>query len=112
MLRESSLATNTPLDLASITDPRRDPLIPAGRELLDLADAALGVDGRSLTDARKALEDALGYRALVDAAAVFATFEMMNRVAEGTGIPIGRGRLASTSQIRAEAGLNALHGDW
>lgn len=112
MLRESSLATDTPHDLASVTDPRRDPLIPGGRELLDLADAALGLGGYSMTDARKALKAELGYAALVDAAAVFATFEMMNRVAEGTGISIGKGRMKSTADVRAASGIDAIRPDW
>ena len=107
MLRESSLATSTPLDLAAITDRTVDPLVPGGPALLDLVDAILlGSDGGAA--ARRAVSDQLGPAALVDAAAVFATFEMMNRVADGTGIPMGRGRLASTADVRAAAGVDYL----
>ncbi len=108
MLRESGLAGNTPIDLAAITDRTVDPLLPAGRLLLDLTDAALSDDDARLATLRTAVADELGFDGLVDIAAVFATFEMMNRVADATGIPIGRGRLASTAQVRAAAGLDAM----
>ncbi len=108
MLRESCLATDTPHDLMAVTDRARDPLIPAGMPLLDLVDATLDGTPERLAAARSAVLDELGHAALVDVAAVFATFAMMNRVADGTGIPVGRGRLASTADIRAAAGLDAL----
>ena len=111
MLRESSLATNTAHDLMAVTDRSRDPLIAGGTGLLDLADAALGLAEDDLGAARQRVTTELGPEALVDAAAVFATFEMMNRVADGTGIPVGRGRLASTADIRQAANLDALRHD-
>ena len=111
MLRESSLASNTPHDLMAVTDRRVDPLIPAGAALLDLADAARNGTADELTAARVSVAAQLGHEALVDAAAVFATFEMMNRVADGTGIRVGRGRLAATADIRAAAGLDSLRHD-
>lgn len=111
MLRESSLASTTDVDLAAITDRAADPLLPSGRLLLDLTDAALGHDAARLASLRTTAADELGFDGLVDVAAVFATFEMMNRVADATGIPIGRGRLASTAEVRAAAGLDAMHHD-
>ena len=111
MLRESSLAENTPLDLRALQDRTKDPLTPAGPVLLSLVDAALLGSDEDLAAARLAVETELGRDALVDAAAVFATFAMMNRVAGGTGIQIGKGRLASTADLRAEAGLDAIRHD-
>ncbi|HSF84485.1 MAG TPA: hypothetical protein VLG28_02340 [Acidimicrobiia bacterium] len=111
MLRESSLAENAPLDLSALRDRTKDPLVPGGATLLALVDAALLGTASDLNRARSAMVTELGHDALVDAAAVFATFAMMNRVAEGTGIPVGKGRLASTADLRAEAGLDAIRHD-
>jgi hypothetical protein len=109
MLRESSLANSTPLDLAAINDRTLDPLTPGGLAILDLVDATLGVTQLPHDMAlRRALAD-FGAEAVVDMAAVFATFEMMNRVADGTGIPMGRGRLASTAEVRTAAGIDHLY---
>jgi hypothetical protein len=49
---------------------------------------------------------ALGGPALADAAGVIGTFEMMNRIAEGTGMPVGRDALASTEDLREALGLD------
>ena len=62
--------------------------VPGGNELIDLVDAYF--DGteeeRELT--RDEVLEELGPESLFDAATVFGNFEMMNRVAEGTGIGI------------------------
>lgn len=109
MLRESSLANSIPLDLAAITDRTKDPLTPAGNEILDLVDATAAAVPARLEHARQRALEVLGPEGVVDAAAVYATFEMMNRVADGTGIPMGRGRLASTAAVRTEAGVDHLY---
>jgi hypothetical protein len=109
MLRESSLAQSTPLDLAAVTDRTLDPLTPAGVVILDLVDATLGVTQLPHGEALSRALSKLGADAVVDTATVFATFEMMNRVADGTGIPMGRGRLASTADVRAAAGIDHLY---
>ncbi|MEY4607067.1 MAG: hypothetical protein ACO3S5_06130 [Ilumatobacteraceae bacterium] len=54
-------------------------------ELLEFTDAIAGYDDAALTEARSALERAAGIEFMVDAAAVAANFEMMTRVADGTG---------------------------
>ena len=41
----------------------------------------------------------------VDAAAVFANFEMMNRVAEGTGIPVPRQAIEQEAEMMGVLGL-------
>lgn len=105
LLRASSLAHNDPVDLAALTDPTRDPLVPAGVEILTFVDANATGDAVSRLRTRRALLEAVGPAGLVDAAATFAVFEMMNRVADGTGIPVGRGRLARSKELLALAGL-------
>jgi hypothetical protein len=104
MLRESAEATSIPLDARSIIDPAIDPLIAAGKPLLAFVDAALSGDG--LEEARANLTAEVGWDGTVAAAGVIGNFEMMNRVADATGISVSRGALARTAQWRAELGLD------
>ena len=50
--------------------------------------------------------EALGPSALVDAAAIVATFNAIDRVADSTGIPIDEARLAPTAEFREQLGIN------
>lgn len=93
-----------PLDPRAITDASVDPLTTGGTDLLGFVDAVLGrgeVEG-----ARARLQGSLGPDAVVDAAGVIANFEMMNRIAEGTGMPVGKGSLARTEEWRSMVGLD------
>jgi hypothetical protein len=56
--------------------------------LVELVDSVVDGGDSRRQEARDALLEALGPESFVDAAAVFGNFQMMNRVAEGTGIPI------------------------
>ncbi len=56
--------------------------------MVELVDSVVHDDNSRRREARDAVLEELGPESLVDAAAVFGNFEMMNRVAEGTGIPI------------------------
>lgn len=104
MLRASAEATDTPLDPRFVTDPAVDPLVPGGGVLVDFVDATLAGDPADAT--RRAVIDVLGEGGLVDAAGVIANFEMMNRIADGTGMPVGGGRLAQTEEFRALTGVD------
>lgn len=80
------------LDLRAIGDPTIPSGIPGGGDLLALVDACLATDDPDgdFATAHARIRTELGDAALVDAAAVFGNFQMMNRIAEGTGIPIAR----------------------
>ena len=67
--------------------------VPGGRELIGLVDAFLLGPEETRERARSAVIDVLGPEAMFDAATVFGNFEMMNRVAEGSGIGISAQRL-------------------
>jgi len=110
MLRASAAATDQPIDLRAVTDRSIDPGISGGSELLRLVDAAL-VASHELEAARQAVVATLGPEALVDAAGVIGTFEMMNRIADGTGMPVGRGALARTEDLRQELDLDRFRHD-
>jgi hypothetical protein len=89
MLRASVQHTGQPADLRSIADVTRDPLLPAGRELRDLTDAAVLRDPYERDVALPALVAAAGEPAAVRSAAVAGNFEMMNRLLDGIGVGPG-----------------------
>lgn len=93
MLRASSEQTQAKLDLRAISGATDDPLLPAGRELLNFTSALVGRDDIALDGARKALLVALGPAAAVAAAACAGNFQMMNRLLDSTGVPLPRDRM-------------------
>jgi len=109
MLRASTEVTSTPLDPRSITDRSVDPLLPDGSILLDFVDAALIGDDSERSATRSAVLAVVGPTGLVDAAGVIANFEMMNRIADATGMPVGKGTLKRTAEWRDLIGINGLN---
>lgn len=106
-LRWSGEELGYTIDITGVADTRVDVGVPAGRSLMGLVDAFLLGSGR-VEEARRALIDEAGDEAFVDAAAVFANFEMMNRVAEGTGIPVPPQAVERESEMMNELGLYDL----
>jgi hypothetical protein len=104
MLSWSVAATNQQIDLLPIADGRGDPLLPGGTELIAFVNATLSGAGTSA--ARAAVAKALGERAAVDAAAVIGNFEMMNRIADGVGMPVGPGTRKRMAGVVAKLGLD------
>jgi hypothetical protein len=80
--------------------------IPHGRILIAFAEAVLGNGLLDLNKARQALSLALGEAAMVDAAAVAAGFNAIDRVADGTGIPIDEERVKATAELRQDLGID------
>lgn len=109
MLRASAEATTTPLDPRAITDRSVDPLLPGGRLLLDLVDAVLLGSALDREVVRPAVLGELGPTGLVDAAAVIANFAMMNRIADATGMPVGKGTLERTAGWRRLIGIDRFN---
>jgi hypothetical protein len=109
MLRASAEVTTTPLDPRSITDRAVDPLLPSGTVLLDFVDAVLTGDSPRRSAARIAVLEQLGPTGLVDASGVIANFEMMNRIADATGMPVGKGTLKRTAQWRKLIGIDPFN---
>ncbi len=48
----------------------------------------------------------MGHEALVDTAAIIATFNAIDRVADATGIPLEEDKAAMTVHMRAQLGIN------
>ena len=85
MLSWSSSESGAQADLSAIVEGDGDAGLPLGAELVAFADAIAGWDDAVLATAREALVAAAGTAFMIDAAAVAANFEMMTRVADGTG---------------------------
>ena len=104
MLRESSKVFGYDVDIRAVTDPSIDPGLPHGSLLVAFSDAVLG---RHDVDAlRSELVEAIGDEGLLGAAGVIGNFSMMNRIADATGMPVGRGFLAATEDVRKLLGLD------
>ncbi len=87
-LRWSGEVHGYEIRIEGIADPAVDVGVPGGLALVGLVDRMVERDISARQQARMAVLEELGPEALVDAAAVFGNFEMMNRVAEGTGIAV------------------------
>jgi len=105
MLGSSIEALGHLIDYLAITDRSVDPLIPGGSRLLDFVDAVLARSSGELSEARGELQAALGWNATVDAAGVIGNFEMMNRIADATGMPIGTGQRRGSAEMIDRLGL-------
>ncbi|MEE8456949.1 MAG: hypothetical protein V3S28_02770 [Acidimicrobiia bacterium] len=109
MLRVSALAFRYDLNIAAIGDPSLPIGIPGGNALLALVDAAMASSRDDVADTQTAIIDTLGPESLVDAASVFGNFEMMNRVAEGTGISIPAHAIERAKDTIDELGIDSFH---
>lgn len=93
------------LDPAAVADPSIDSGVEHGAALLALVDASLRDDAAGRASARLAIESALGPAAVVAAAGVIADFELMNRIADATGLPVGHGSRERWNPVLADIGL-------
>ena len=106
MLSWSSEITNTPVDLRAITDPCVDPLMPGGVALVGYVDAVLSQSVEGIAKASEKVGAELGGAGLVDAAGVIGNYQMMNRVADATGVPVGRASRARNAELIDSLGLD------
>ncbi len=113
MLRWSAETTGRVLELSSVADPSRQSGIEAGPALSELARTASGITTPS-SDAVDRVAEQLGPAAASDAAAVAAAFEGLNRIVDGTGLPIGRAARRDQADIISALNLDtfphAAHG--
>ena len=79
--------------------------MPGGRELIELATATVLRDPDRTAVARHNVLETLGSSALIDAAATIGNFEMMNRIAEGTGMPVGQGSKRANVDLIKSLGI-------
>jgi hypothetical protein len=108
LLRESSKAKGEDYDLGLLTGTKGDGNIAHGALLVAFAEAVLGDDDQRLREVQAAIRNRMGDPAFVDAAAIVATFNAIDRVADATGIPIEDSKAASTADVRAALEINAF----
>ncbi len=83
--------------------------VPHGAMLVEFAEAMLGGDADRKARARRGLEGALGAAALVDAAALVASFSAVVKIADATGIPLEDYKEAATRDLRDQLGLERFN---
>jgi hypothetical protein len=76
-----------------------------GARLLAFTDGVLGGDDQALVRARQALLSVLSGEAFVDACAVVAAFNVVDRVADATGIPLDPMLHAMSGDVRQQLEL-------
>lgn len=106
MLSWSAETTNQTVDLEAIASDEVASGLPGGNELLAFATATVARLPDRIATARDALVAALGPEAMVDAAAVIGNFEMMNRIADGVGMPVGGGTRSRMDPLISSLGLD------
>jgi hypothetical protein len=108
LLRASGQETGKTYDLSAINgDGSDDGGVGAGQQLLAFADTLLGSDSAALDRARGSLRQAVGDEGLVDAAAVAATFNAIDRIADATGIPLEEAKAAATADFREALAIDS-----
>jgi hypothetical protein len=88
----------------------RPALDAAGRIALleSFVDAVVGPDPRRADQLRHDVADQLGPDWLVDASAVIANFEMMTRLADGTGARLRPAQIEASAALCAELGIDGF----
>ncbi len=119
LLRVSGETSGHEYDVRSISGSGTSSGVEHGEVLSRFAESVLGDDDRVLEVERAALQAALGAEAVVDAAAVIATFSKMDRIADATGIPLDDPLALMTEGLREEIGVgrfasaeNTPDADW
>ena len=108
MLSWSSAETGQHLDLTAVAEGRPGVGLEHGDALLRFASACGGTDDAELASARAALVAETDEAFMVDAAAVAANFEMMTRLADGTGAAMPQERLDRSKEAIDVMGIANL----
>ncbi len=106
MLRESGQQTGDDYDLGAVNGGRGDGGVIAGAALVAFAEAVVAGVAGDIQSARRAVIQALGPAAMVDAAAVIAQFNAIDRVADATGTPLEPAKAEATADFRPGLGIN------
>ncbi len=109
LLRASGEYSGDDYDLSAVLgDSGKDTGIPHADVLIRLAETAIGHDEAATASARAAVIDQMGAAALVDAAAVAANFNAIDRIADSIGIPLEADKAATSADFRAELGIDGF----
>jgi hypothetical protein len=102
----SGASQGAEVDLASVNTPTGDDVgVAHGARLVAFTDAAMGVDEALLVRERDALRGVLTDDAFVDTCATIGAFNVVDRIADATGIPLDDGLAVMSEGVREELGL-------
>ena len=107
-LRVSGQMSGLNVNVESAVNVETESGVPHGKILITLAETVLGKDEAALESARAAVLEAMEPAALVDAAAIVATFMHMVRLADGTGLPLDIEADIGSQRVQTELGLNTF----
>lgn len=105
MLRASSQTSGEEVDVSVVMTGKDDGGVACGAELARLAQAVVTGDAQELAAARTGVVAGLGVQAMIDAVGVASNFQRMVRIADSTGITLGRFE-APTGGLRDDLGIN------
>jgi hypothetical protein len=101
--------SGTKVDLAAVNDGAVDSGVAFGAELLAYTDAVMSRDAEAIAKTRDELGAKIGTDGIVDTAAIISMFNVVDRIADSTGIPIDEGFSRDMRyEIGAELGMNHL----
>ena len=79
--------------------------IAHGAKLLAFTDASMGADDEALVRERAALREVLTPEQFVDTCAIIGAFNVVDRIADATGIPLDDGLVSMSKDVREELDL-------
>ena len=98
--------TGSAVELAAVNGPLgHDGGVAHGGRLLAFTDAVMRGDAADIERERRALRPLLGDEPFVDVAAVIGSFNVVDRIADATGIPLDEALDAPSVDVRQELGL-------
>ncbi len=106
LLRVSGETTGIQVNMAAVNgDVEGGHAIEHAAELVAFTEAVMGTDDATLGEARTALRAVLDTDAFVDTCAVIGAFNVVDRIADSTGIPLDDLMVAATGDLRGELDL-------
>ena len=97
--------TGTEVDLAAVNGASRSAIgVAYGEELLAFTEALMR--GEAAAAERRRLRELLSPAAFVDVAAVIGSFNVVDRIADATGIPLDAVMLAMSEEVREQLELS------
>jgi len=106
LLRVSSQTTGTQVDMAAVNGTvTSESGVRHAAELIAFTEAVMRDDDAVLAETRQALRAVLTPEAFVDACAVIGAFNVVDRIADATGIPLDDAMAMMTKDLREDLGL-------
>ena len=107
LLRVSGESTGTAVDMQAVNGSvSTDGGVDHAAELVAFTEAVMGGDESTLRTTRAALRDVLSPEAFVDTCAVIGAFNVVDRIADSTGIPLDDMMAAMTTELRSDLDLS------